>query len=243
MGLYYHTLPLRQRIKRSPYHKYIPYLHYWHYFDRPKAIRLQDLRAIYVPIPKVACRSIKFTLAQHLGLDDNPHVANWDYIGRAAVGRHTGYFRFAIVRNPLDRLLSCYAQKIVQFRQEALRDRPLVFWKYGDRFHRDMTFADFIETVAQIPDAVSDPHFRSQHHFVYHRGARIVDVVGTFESLEADWEAIAAHTQLPLLPQQNRSRHRPFEEVYTPGLARLAYARYEEDVQRFGYTDAVLSML
>lgn len=243
MGLYYRTASIRKKIKNSPYHRHLPFLPYWYLFDRPKAIRLSELNAIYIPIPKVACRSIKFTLAQHIGLKGNPHTANWDYVPLATVNRQTGFFRFAYVRNPLDRLLSCYAQKIVQFRKEPLRDGPLVFWKYGDTFHRDMEFGEFVRQVAQIPDRFSDPHFRSQHQFLLHRGKLAVDFLGRFESLQEDWDAVASRTALPPLPQQNRSKHRPYQEEYTPELARIACERYRQDVHLFEYADEITALL
>jgi hypothetical protein len=120
--------------------------------------------------------------------------------------------------------------------------KPLL-WRYGKIFHKDMSFAEFVEAVAKIPDRVSDIHFRSQHTFLYHRKKLMVDFVGHFEQLDQDWGLLREKFGLPALPHQNRSSHVDYREAYTPELARLAARRYKKDIDLFGYSEEIAELL
>ena len=232
----------KQRLKRSAWLRSMPLLQYSYLLEIPRAIVLPELKLAYVPIAKVANRSMKAAIAAHIGLpyQGHPNRAAWQYLPVAALPAED-YFRFAFVRNPLDRLLSCYAQKIVLYGRRM--KLPLEFWRYGNRFHRDMTFADFVETVAGIPDRLSDIHFRSQHTFLYHRGQLMVDFIGRFERLAQDWDQLRQRYSLGPLPHENRSPHDEPEGTYTPELATLAAQRYARDIELLGYENQVAPLL
>ena len=73
----------------------------------------------FVPTPKVANRSMKVAIASHINMPmtTDVHHLPWKFTPLALL-RDNDYFRFGFVRNPLDRLLSCYAQKIVYYQRE-----------------------------------------------------------------------------------------------------------------------------
>jgi hypothetical protein len=119
---------------------------------------------------------------------------------------------------------------------------PVEFWRYGRTFHPEMSFEQFVHAVARIPDRIADIHFRSQHRFFYHRGEPVVDFIGRFERLEEDWETVRERFGLPPLAHYNRSPHRSYTEAYTPGLAKVAAARYERDIELFGYEEEVAAL-
>lgn len=76
-----------------------------------EALICPKLRVAYVPVPKVACRSIKTALAPIFGVRviPNIHGSNWERVRELSrVQTMSSYFRFAFVRNPWDRLVSCY---------------------------------------------------------------------------------------------------------------------------------------
>ena len=62
-----------------------------------------------------------------------------------------------ITRNPFDRLLSCYTDKVL-----SCGARSAVTDNSPPGLAR-CSFLEFVDVVAQIPDRFSDPHFRSQH--------------------------------------------------------------------------------
>ena len=232
----------KQRLKHSQLLTRLPLMQYSYLFEYPKAILVPELKLGFVPTPKVANRSMKAAIATRIGMPitTDIHHLPWNFTPLALL-KDNDYYRFGFVRNPLDRLLSCYAQKIVYYQRE-LGMAPLL-WRYGKTFHKDMTFAEFVEAVSGIPDRISDIHFRSQHTFFYHRGELMVDFVGHFETLQDDWNSLRGRFDLPALPHQNKSRHVDYREAYTPELAAIAAKRYARDIELFGYQDQVSELL
>lgn len=232
----------KRQLKTAAWLRTFPLARYTYLFDMSTGIVVPELEACFVPTPKVANRSIKAAIATVVrpGYRGDPHLAGWKYRPVSTL-KHTGYYGFGFVRNPLDRLYSCYAQKIVLYGR--MKNLPTLFWRYGGTFHADMSFADFVEAVAGIPDRIADIHFRSQRRFLYHRGAPTVDFIGRFENLEEDWEQIRRRFDLPELPHYNRSPHRSYMDAYTPELARMAARRYEKDIELFGYGDDVAALM
>ncbi len=107
----------------------------------------------------------------------------------------------------------------------------------------EMTFDEFVRVVCAIPDRLADPHFRSQHLFVRHRGDFIVDFLGRFETLHEDWHHVSKQVGFECsLPHKNRSDHRNYRDEYTPELAPLVAKRYEHDIEAFGYANEVSSL-
>ena len=225
---------LKNMVRDSSLNTYIPGLYYYNYFIPARAIRIRELACIFMPVTKCANRSMKTAFADHLKLDyELVHKADWDFVSQHEMAR-SDYFRFAFVRHPLDRLLSCYTQKVAYYGQNP--DLPFVFWMFGKRFARDMTFTDFVHAVAKIPDAVSDPHFRSQHCFVYYKGKPLYDYLGRFENLEADWQTVCERLGCDLsLPHENKSSHEAWQDVYSPELRVIAEKRYARDLELFDY--------
>ena len=232
----------KQRLRYSPLVTRLPLMRYSYLFEYPKTILIPELKLGFVPTPKVANRSMKIVIASHIGMQyrGDIHHAPWQFTPLALL-RDNDYFRFGFVRNPLDRLLSCYAQKIVFYAREM--GMPSLLWRYGNTFDKDMSFAEFVNAVADIPDRIADIHFRSQHTFFYHRGRLMVDFVGHFERLDEDWSVVREKTGLPELPHHNKSRHVDYREAYTPELAAIAAERYKKDIELFGYQDEISSLL
>ncbi len=205
------------------------------------------LRLVYLPVPKSACSSIKIALAKPAGFDydlsrgtEGIHGHGRWHIERIRLKQaQHGYYRFSFVRNPFDRLVSCYRQKIL-FTPTPAMPRPF-YDPYFFDLPANTSFADFAERVCRIPDALSENHFKSQYALLYDAGKLLVDYVGKLEQVERDWSPLAERFQLePLLVETNVSRNKPgthsdYRRYYTAPLARLVYERYRHDVEAFGY--------
>ena len=125
------------------------------------------LRVAYTPIPKVASSSIR-------GVVQGRHVEHVP----------DGYFSFAFIRHPWDRLVSALYCNLRSF-------DPL-----------DERLAQF------ITDKHIDSHVRPQVTFLYgHR----VDFIGRFDRLHADWGALREHVPLDWPQQFNVGKHRPMD--------------------------------
>lgn len=231
----------KRRFATASWLRSLPLMRYTYLLDTSTGIVVPELGMYFVPTPKVANRSIKAAVASVVRPDyrGDPHLAGWEYRPVSTL-RRTGLHGFGFVRNPLDRLYSCYAQKIVLYAR--LRRMPIIFWRYGSTFRPDMTFEEFVHAVAGIPDRIADEHFRSQHRLLYFRGEPAVDFIGRFETLARDWEVLRSRFGLPALEHYNASPHKSYRDAYTPELARQAAARYKADIRLFGYEKEVAAL-
>ncbi|MBT4500436.1 MAG: sulfotransferase family 2 domain-containing protein [Gemmatimonadetes bacterium] len=210
---------------------------------RPAGILLADLCAIYIPIPKVANTSVKAALADALGLRGDVHwEIQWPWVEPETIWSHyADWFVFTFVRNPWDRLLSCYLSKIHPDRM----DDPLLrngvepeFWKYGSVFHGKMSFTDFVRATAAIPDEEADIHFGSQYLYVTDpSGGVFVDFLGRFESLDSNFEHVCERIGLPgRLPHLLQTQHGHYSSYYTPETEGLVRERWVRDIDLFAYS-------
>ncbi len=138
-------------------------------------------------------------------------------------------FRFAFVRNPWDRLVSVWANKV-----SSLKDLQPTTDRFGPEVRTDWSFDRFARWA--VEQAEPEGHFRPQSRHVTHEGQLVVDYIGRFEALDADWEAIRKRFGLAKLPRRNRSSHRPYRELFSADLRERVARYYEEDIERFGYT-------
>jgi len=162
--------------------------------------------------------------------------------GRFTFLDYPDYKKWAFVRNPWDRILSCYLNKIKAdkgFNNLNFKDGVMKKFHHYGVFYAGMPFKEFIEVVAEIPDQDADGHFGSQHHRLMYEGRVIMDMVGRFEQFEQQFREIMLRLGLDNvgeLPKFNASggRHH-YSTYYTPDLRELVARRYQEDIELFKY--------
>ncbi|MEJ1161970.1 sulfotransferase family 2 domain-containing protein [Prosthecomicrobium sp. N25] len=207
------------------------------------------LRLVYARVPKVANTAVRSLLADHVDRTAGPAPPpNKDSFwrgdgavdgrivsGAEVLGRYGDHLCFTIVRDPFDRLVSCWSDMIA---------RPAAILPNLDRlgFRRGMEFGDFVERVARIPDRAADLHFRSQASIVSARGRVVPSLVGRMETIGTDWERVRAAvlertgTDLGSLPQKNvRRRDRSdVQRLFADGrLVDRVRVRYADDFRLF----------
>jgi hypothetical protein len=215
------------------------------------SVLLEPYDAVYIEIPKVACTSFKVAFAQLLGisLDEgggDPHQVNFPapFAPPSRLGMlYPGLFTFAFVRNPWDRLVSCYRDKIRGevdgFTNFSMRPGVADCLADFDAFTPDMAFDDFVAAVASIPDEQADAHFRSQSTFLTDQVGEIaVDFVGRYERLLADFNLVQGMIGLPAIElprlQAARSSVR-YVDYYSPTAQKVVAERFAEDIELFQY--------
>lgn len=142
------------------------------------------------------------------------------------------YWKYAIVRNPFDRLVSAYRQA-----RRMLVRRTLAMYFPEDR--DQWTFENFANNVCAALEAGTsgiDQHVRLQSQFL---AGRIFDYTGRWESLPAVWENIKAQTKMTVdFPWKNNNGSVDYHTFYA-GLDTLrdrVAAAYAADLTAFGYT-------
>jgi len=196
-------------------------------------IVVPEERLIWVPVPKVCTTSIKWALAGWPADADKPDREvheDVEFLKIApADSLKSDFLRFAFVRNPWDRLVSCYQDKANQ--AEVFRGlRRLGVWLW-------MSFRDFAVRVCDTRDRSADPHIRSQADLISHNGVLRVDFIGRFERFGDHWRRLRRMVPgLPPVPHRKKTNHRPYREDYTDETRKMVARRYHSDAALFNYT-------
>jgi hypothetical protein len=225
---------------------------------------------VYFVIQKVACTSLKTALLPlfedldakrsgnerfertredgsrevlvHKLFDRSRHQVDKPELLQGLGATFRDYLKVAFVRNPWDRLVSCYSEKIAAVPLNSEAKQPNLNPRGQEKFHLGMPFSEFVEAVHATPDDNSNPHYRSQHMVVCDPEGRVMaNFVGRFENLREDFALVAEKIGAPglELPHRLKSRSRksrPYTDFYDERLKRLVGERYERDIETFGYS-------
>ncbi|MFB6226471.1 MAG: sulfotransferase family 2 domain-containing protein [Candidatus Paceibacteria bacterium] len=138
------------------------------------------------------------------------------------------------VRNPYDRLVSAYRDKICSPGQIGVINSQ-------KELYRDMPFKEFVKVISKISDKKIDRHFRSQTWFLTDKkGNLIPDFIGKFENFEEDYKKCMERLgfkKIPKLEHKNKSKRKPsYKEYYDEETKRFVQSRYKKDLDLFGYS-------
>lgn len=138
-------------------------------------------------------------------------------------------FTFAFVRNPFDRLVSTFFNKIIQIKTK----HRLEFY---DQF-KDNTFEEFAHTFCDtfdINDKYTDSHVKPQYLAMPDK----IDFLGRFENYNNDAEKVCQIIANKSFDNRrsNPSRHEHYTTYYkSQDLKDKVYNKYIEDFKRFNY--------
>ncbi len=216
---------------------------------------------VYCPVSKVANTSIKALLcdAEVRGIGLIRPAAEFDYkkvhdpmygplllpyqLPNTALeaALYTGhFFRFVVVRHPLDRLLSCYLDRVSD---ETSVASLAVREGLGVDRAEDVTFPAFVDFIATQDALAMNPHWRPIYHEAAFEHVRY-DMVLRFEALASDLPALFERLYPKLVPTLDfttnispaitnaRTRR---DEFATPEIAKKVELIYAKDFETFGY--------
>ena len=160
--------------------------------------------------------------------------------------KYDDYYKWAFVRNPWDRLLSCYMDKIVgstwRFTHIPFPAGSIkVLRRKYHNIHQfnSMTFEDFVKRVVKIPDFLCDNHILPQHYFF---NPQEMDFIGRFENFEADMFKILNVVvpdcdikKLEKINQSNNKGGRSYRDHYTDEMREIVARKYARDIELFDY--------
>ncbi len=227
-----------------------------------KYIVSEEHKFVYFVVQKAACTSIKTALLPlfdddfansgvdkenglsksdiHKFFDNSGRQLNKGQFIRELEGKYRDYFKFAFVRNPWDRLVSCYLDKLTKGRP-GMKSPPSL----AAKVYPGMPFAEFVEIVSETPDNEANIHFKSQCSVICGRGEDkpiMADFIGRFENLREDFATVVkkiGDDRVQPLPHLMRSKNRKsstYREFYDERLRYLVYERYKDDIEKFNYS-------
>lgn len=186
-------------------------------------------RCIFVHIPKCAGESVCQSLFGNHGAGHYPLTTFRKVFSPAD---YAAYFKFAIVRNPWDRLLSAY--RFLQrggFNSADRRWAEQHLADYGD-------FSHFVREWVTPDNIRSWVHFRPQSDFLRTpTGAPGIDFIGRFENIEADFAQVCHRLglQRQLQTRNTGGRGQDYRDFYDSEAREIVADVYHQDVTGLGY--------
>lgn len=187
-------------------------------------------RTAFFHTPKAAGNTIIAVTKPDFRFNHGPFESNyaWFKNKRLPGEKWEDVYKFGFVRNPWDRMVSQYFHTMSSKTRER-SDLPV-----EEHFRQWLAYrgVNSMQTQAGV-------------HAMWGMGKLQVDLVGRFEHLREDLEAVAFHTQRPLiglnngeLPVVNHGKNRPsyeWERYYDATTRDVVAAFHKWEIKLFGY--------
>lgn len=181
----------------------------------PKYIIFEEEKLIYIPISKCWNTSIKTSLAvllwgqnHDMSFDYAVHGIKFPEFHKLCPKHLNGsYLVFTVVRDPWQRLISCYHSKYHEDLKKIQEGKHLhnhidfyyyLFWF----FRRDSWFASFLQKILFIPRFFMESHFKPMVDCIWIKDLSKVLILD-LDNLESQFEPIRAKFNLPTLRKLN----------------------------------------
>lgn len=192
--------------------------------------KFHEYKCIYVHIPKCGGISISNTLFGNLG---GGHLPLKHFQLLFTTDQFESYFKFAIVRNPWDRLVSAY----LFLKKGGINEKDRVWAEQNLGEYK--TFEEFVKNWMVQKHALKQLHFKPQVEYIYdNRNNLLTDFLGRFENFENSYKEILFRLGLPYTPVKNENinkTRRDYTKYYSAETAEIVEKVYKKDIELLGY--------
>ena len=203
-------------------------------------------KIIFVPIPKNASCSIAFLIN---GGKSNYRHSTAKNLMRKHREYWDDYYKFCVVRNPYDRIVSAYHHfKTTQFKRDVRGSKPR---RMQNLLKQYSGFQDFVLNYLKDAELVQlrfvsgadisispTVHFYPQTMWLLNSNGKINDNINIFKFEKLDEVAQKLTTEYDMpneFPHKNKSTRNHYSEYYTDELYEIIYEKYRKDFDLLGY--------
>lgn len=143
---------------------------------------------------------------------------------------YANYFKFAFVRNPWDRIVSCYSDRILNKNTAKHSNLKECF---------DKDFEYFVDYIDRQDLTTANRHIRLQTSLI---PVNEIDFVGRIENFAADLAYVFKtvgirdkEVRQQQLPKRNATDHKHYSQYYNERTKEIIARKYKEDIEAFGY--------
>lgn len=182
-------------------------------------------KIIFIQINKCATVSI----LKALGCEQPPgHKTAYKMRKKVGHKKWKAFFKFAVVRNPWDKMVSHFFAKQKSDQLKISRTHA---------GYINISFSDWIKTEQFIND---DSRFlNNQYDWLTnhkHSDLIIVDYIARFENLQEEWAKICKMQNIDkTLDHVNRSEHGAYRTYYDDESIEIVSNKFKKDIEFFGY--------
>lgn len=185
---------------------------------------------IFIHIPKTGGLSLSQSLFGNRG---GGHRTFFSYYPIYSPKEYQQYYKFAIVRNPWDRLVSAYF-----FLEEGGITETDQQWFEQNLSEYD-NFDKFVRGWVNKQNIYSYLHFIPQHYYVAHRDKIMIDKVYKLENISSMIDDLNTKLGVQIsLPHKNKTQNRSsdYREYYTDETKNIVGNIYQQDIKLFNYS-------
>lgn len=138
-------------------------------------------------------------------------------------GKFKSYYKFSIIRNPFDRLVSCFAY-----------DKQVTTEFIAGGKHHGMNFNDYL----QYRLIEQGGWWRTaQADYLAPNGEMIIDFLCRFERLQEDFNKVCERVGMNkrILPFRRQTKHEKYWKYYNDVSRELIEEFYSRDLEEYGY--------
>lgn len=181
---------------------------------------------LFLHLPKTGGTSINKFFNDKF--DNNKRDFGHPYLSEYKCNNFDDYFKFTIVRNPYDRLVSAFF-----YMKEYSKFQSDINFRKKWKLEHD-TFESFV--IEKLPIIVGNKntrprHFKPQVEF----GTAGLDYIGSFVTMQDDMNFICDEIGIDRqdLPHVNSSNHKRYDEYYNEELLNIVKTLYLEDFNNY----------
>jgi Sulfotransferase family len=185
-------------------------------FPRYNFTASDQQKFVWFRVAKVGTRTMSYIFKNNANLSVKRPRSPYDAL------KYKKYFKFAFVRNPWDRVVSCYCNKVIT------KKHPTFKGCYGQSFEY---FVDFLDRQDL---SKGDVHIRLQTKLF---PVDEVDFIGRFENFSKDLNYVLKTIGIDenKIPNKNKSSHKHYSKYYNERTKAIIERKYKADIEAFGY--------